>query len=133
MTQFYLRVRFAETDQMGIAHHSAYVVWLEAARVEWLRERGMSYREWENEGVSLAVSGLEINYRSSASFDDELVVDTKLIEAKSRRFKFAYVIKRGDVKLAEAFSLHTPTDQRGRAIRLPDKWMQGLEQYLEPL
>lgn len=126
-TQFHLRVRFAETDQMGVAHHGAYVVWLEAARVEWLRERGMSYKEWESEGVSLAVSSIEINYRSSATFDDELVIDTKLIEAKSRRFKFAYVIKHGDVKLAEAYSTHTPTDRKGRAIRLPEKWMKGLE------
>ncbi len=133
MTQFRLRVRFAETDQMGIAHHSAYVVWMEAARVEWLRERGMSYREWENEGVSLAVSGIEINYRSSARFDDELVIETKLIEAKSRRFKFAYTIKCNDTKLAEAYSVHTPTDRTGKAIRLPEKWSRGLERYLEPL
>ncbi len=133
MTQFHLRVRFAETDQMGIAHHSSYVVWMEAARVEWLRERGMSYKAWEAEGVSLAVSGIEISYRSSATFDDELVIDTKLIEAKSRRFKFAYVIKRHDVKLAEAFSVHTPTDRTGRAIRLPEKWMNGLGGYLEPV
>lgn len=131
MTQFRLRVRFAETDQMGIAHHGAYVVWLEAARVEWLRERGMSYKQWESEGVSLAVSGIEINYRSSATFDDELVIETKLIEAKSRRFKFAYIIRRGDTKLAEAFSTHTPTDRTGRAIRLPDTWMKGIEGYLE--
>jgi acyl-CoA thioester hydrolase len=133
MTQFRVRVRFAETDQMGIAHHSSYVVWMEAARVEWLRERGMSYRAWEEEGVSLAVSGIEINYRSSARFDDELIIDTKLVEAKSRRFKFAYIIRRGDIKLAEAYSVHTPTDQTGKAIRLPEKWMQGLKQYLEPL
>ncbi len=116
---------------MGIAHHSAYVVWMEAARVEWLRERGMSYREWEEEGVSLAVSGIEINYRSSAKFDDELVIETKLIEAKSRRFRFAYIIKRDNVKLAEAYSVHTPTDRTGKAIRLPEKWMNGLEAYLE--
>jgi acyl-CoA thioester hydrolase len=131
VTQFRLRVRFAETDQMGIAHHSAYVIWMEAARVEWLRERDMSYKEWEGEGVSLAVSGIEINYRSSATFDDELVIDTKLVEAKSRRFKFAYTIRCGDTKLAEAYSTHTPTDQTGRAIRLPEKWMKGLEGYLE--
>jgi acyl-CoA thioester hydrolase len=133
MTHYHLRVRFAETDQMGIAHHSSYVVWMEAARVEWLRERGMSYKAWEEEGLSLAVSGIEINYRSSATFDDELIIDTKLIEAKSRRFKFAYIIWRGKVKLAEAYSTHTPTDRTGRAIRLPEKWMHGLEKSPEPV
>jgi acyl-CoA thioester hydrolase len=133
MTQFRLRVRFAETDQMGIAHHSSYVVWMEAARVEWLRERSMSYKAWEDEGVSLAVSGIEIEYRNSSFFDDELVIATKLALAKSRRFKFEYVITRvsDNLFIARGSSLHTPTDKTGRAIRLPEKWFQGLAQYLE--
>jgi acyl-CoA thioester hydrolase len=134
MTQFRLRVRFAETDQMGIAHHGAYVVWMEAARVEWLRERGMSYKEWEREGVSLAVSGIDLEYRASATFDDELIIETNLIEARSRRFRFRYVITRvaDNAFLAKGSSLHTPMDQTGRAIRLPEKWLRGLERYLEP-
>jgi acyl-CoA thioester hydrolase len=134
MTQFRLRVRFAETDQMGIAHHSSYVVWMEAARVEWLRERGMSYKEWEDEGVSLAVSGIELDYRTSAVFDDELVIETKLIEAKSRRFRFGYMIKRvaDNALLAKGTSLHTPMDKTGKAIRLPEQWFQDLAKYLEP-
>jgi acyl-CoA thioester hydrolase len=133
LTQFRLRVRFAETDQMGIAHHGAYIIWMEAARVEWLRERGMSYKEWEEEGVSLAVSGIELEYRSSSFFDDELVIETKLIEARSRRFRFGYVVKRvGDnVLLVKGTSLHTPMDKTGKAIRLPEKWFKDLEQYLE--
>jgi acyl-CoA thioester hydrolase len=134
MTQFRLRVRFAETDQMGIAHHSAYIVWMEAARVEWLRERGMSYKEWEKEGVSLAVSGIELEYRTSSGFDDELVIKTKLVEAKSRRFRFEYQVMRetDKVMIARGSSTHTPMDKTGRAIRLPDRWLHGLEQYLEP-
>jgi acyl-CoA thioester hydrolase len=118
---------------MGIAHHGAYIIWMEAARVEWLRERGMSYKEWEEEGVSLAVSGIELEYRSSSFFDDELVIETKLIEARSRRFRFGYVVKRvGDnVLLVKGTSLHTPMDKTGKAIRLPEKWFKDLEQYLE--
>jgi acyl-CoA thioester hydrolase len=133
MTQFRLRVRFAETDQMGIAHHSSYVVWMEAARVEWLRERGMSYRQWEEEGVSLAVSGIELEYRTSSQFDDELLIDTKLIEAKSRRFKFEYKVMRESdtVMIARGSSTHTPMDKTGKAIRLPEKWLKALETYLE--
>ena len=73
-----LRVRFAETDQMGIAHHGAYVIWMEAARVEWLRGIGMNYRDLEAGGVSLAVSELQISYRHSAAFDDLLSVKTSL-------------------------------------------------------
>lgn len=131
-SRFLLRVRFAETDQMAVAHHSAFVVWLEAARVEWLRERGLSYRAMEDEGVSLAVSGLEINYRASARFDDEITIETTMTEAKSRRFRYVYRVLRGDTLLATGATLHTPTDREGRAIRLPEKWLAKLAAGLEP-
>ncbi|MDZ7703725.1 MAG: thioesterase family protein [Trueperaceae bacterium] len=121
-----LRVRFAETDQMGIAHHSAYVVWLEAARVEWLRDRGVSYRELEDEGVSLAVSQVSIDYRRSLCFDDEVTIDTTLSVAKSRRFRYDYRLTRGDDLIALASTLHTPMDRTGRAIRFPQKWFDRL-------
>lgn len=117
---------------MGIAHHSAYVVWLEAARVEWLRERGLSYRAMEDSGVSLAVSGVELHYRASARFDDLLTVETVMTEAKSRRFKYVYRVLRGDTLLAVGATLHTPTDRQGRAIRLPEKWLAKLAAGLEP-
>jgi acyl-CoA thioester hydrolase len=127
MTPYSLYVRFAETDQMGIAHHSAYVIWMEAARVDWLRQHGMSYRSWEESGVSLAVSGIEIEYRAAAKFDDEIAVETKLVEAKSRRFTFEYHLFRGTQLLAVGKSVHTPTDRSGKAIRLPQEWIRRLE------
>ena len=128
-----LRVRFAETDQMGIAHHSAYVVWMEAGRVEWLRERGLSYRELEDEGVSLAVSGLELGYRTAARFDDEIEVETRLVEARSRRFRFTYrLIRTSDAALlATGATIHVPTDESGRAIRLPQDWLDQLSQLVQ--
>ena len=64
MTTAKLRVRFAETDQMGIVHHSNYAIWFELARVNWLDDRNMSYKEWEDGGVSLAVSELQVQYLS---------------------------------------------------------------------
>lgn len=123
-----LRVRFAETDQMGIAHHSAYVVWLEAARVEWLRARGLSYRRLEDEGVSLAVSALSLSYRAATRFDDELEIEARLEECRSRRVRFAYRLRRADdgALVAEGESVHTPTDRDGRAIRLPPAWLERL-------
>lgn len=132
MSQAIIRVRFAETDQMGIAHHSAYVVWCEAGRVEWLRHRGLSYRDMEDEGTSLAVSHVEIAYRAAARFDDELVVATRLEEARSRRVAFAYRITReGDgTLLATARSEHVPTDREGRAVRLTDRWLTPLREFL---
>ena len=123
-----LRVRFAETDQMGIAHHGSYVPWLEMGRVEWLRERGLSYRDMEDEGVSLAVSSLEIAYRSAVRFDDELVVETRLVEGRSRRFTFGYRVAYAEAGrlVATATSIHTPIDADRRAIRLPEIWRDAL-------
>jgi len=131
-----LRVRFAETDQMRVAHHAAYVVWLEAARVEWLRERGLHYRDLEDEGVSLAVAGLSVQYRAAARFDDELTIDVRLLEARSRRVRIGYRVERADdgerVTLALAETLHVPTDASGRAIRLPGGWLTAMQGWLEP-
>jgi acyl-CoA thioester hydrolase len=132
-----LRVRFAETDQMRIAHHSAYVVWFEAARVEWLRERGLRYRDLEDEGVSLAVQRIEIQYREAARFDDRMRVTTRLSGVKSRRVRFSYVLERLDeagepqALLAMATTEHTPTGSDGRALRLPDSWRSALERWAD--
>ena len=130
-----LRVRFAETDQMGIAHHSSYVLWLEAARVEWLRERGVSYVEMERSGVSLAVSGVNIKYRAAAYFDDEVEIETRLVEGKSRRFRYAYRLTRVDdgVLLAAAETTHTPVERSGRAVRLSKDWLEKLEPHLQTI
>lgn len=122
-----LRVRFAETDQMGVAHHSAYVVWLEAARIEWLRDRGLDYRRLEEAGVALAVSALSVQYLKSSRFDDELTVDAELTELKSRRARFRYVIRRGEGRIATADSLHTPITPSGRVTRLPVVWLKRLQ------
>ncbi len=130
-----LRVRFAETDQMGVAHHSSYVLWLEAARVEWLRERGISYAKMERSGVSLAVSGVKIDYRAAAHFDDEVEIETKLVEGKSRRFRYVYKLTRtaDGALLATGETTHTPVDRSGRAIRLSRDWLEKLEPHLQTL
>ncbi len=127
-TTLSLRVRFAETDQMGVVHHSRWAVWLEAARVEWLRERGLSYRELEDTGVSLAVSELSVRYRAAARFDDLLEVTARLDEGRSRRFIFSYTVRRpaDGTLLAEARTVHVPTDRSGRAIRMSSEWLAAL-------
>lgn len=125
-----LRVRFAETDQMGVAHHSAYVIWLEAARVEWLRRRNMSYRQIEDAGISLAVSRLEVAYRAAAYFDDLLTITAKLAGVRSRRVTYEYRIYRGRTLLATATTEHVPTDRSGRAVTLPERWLEPLRELL---
>lgn len=127
------RVRFAETDQMGVAHHSAYVVWLESARVEWMRERDLSYRELEEQGVSMAVAALEVRYRRAARFDDLIHVDCRLEALRSRYGRYRYTLKGDDDQLlATAVTEHVPTDRRGRAVRLPRPWLEALDRLVEP-
>lgn len=123
-----LRVRFGETDQMGVAHHSAYVLWFEAGRVEWMRQVGMSYRAMEDDGLSLAVGEMGVTYRAASRFDDLLEVTTRLVELRSRRLRFDYeVVRQGDaVLIATGFTMHVPTDRSGAAVRLPERWRAPL-------
>lgn len=118
---------------MGVAHHAAYVVWLEAARVEWMRDRGLSYREMEDSGVSMAVSGLELHYRRAARFDDVLRVDCRLVSLRSRYGRYAYqLLNERNELVASGATDHVPTDRRGRAVRLPSAWLDALQPHLEP-
>jgi len=128
-----VRVRFAETDQMAVAHHGAYAAWLEVARVEWLRAHGFSYTDLEAQGVSLAVSRLSVRYRGAARFDDELSVETRLMAAGSRGCRFAYVVRRvvDGALIARAETDHVAVDRRGRAVRIPDAWHAFLERQVE--
>jgi acyl-CoA thioester hydrolase len=127
------RVRFAETDQMGVAHHAAYVVWLEAARVEWMRERGLSYRELEDSGVSMAVSALTVRYRRAVRFDDRLRVDCRLTAVRSRYGRYAYrLVSEDGALVATAVTEHVATDRRGKAVRLPAAWLTAFEEHVEP-
>lgn len=116
---------------MGVAHHAAYVVWLEAARVEWMRERGLSYRELETSGISMAVAALDLRYRRAAVFDDVLTIDCSLVALRSRYGRFHYRLIGGNgERVAEATTEHVPTDRRGRAVRLPDPWLASLREHV---
>lgn len=128
-----LRVRFVETDQMGVVHHSAYVPWLEAGRVEWLRDRGLSYREMEDAGLSLAVAHVAVEYRAACYFDDVLNIMSVLTAVRSRGVSFTYRITRpaDGALVATAETRHVPTDRSGKAVRLPERWLSPLVALLE--
>jgi acyl-CoA thioester hydrolase len=96
-----IRVRYAETDAMGIVHHAVYPVWMELGRSDFLRELGQSYAEWEAQGVMMSVGELQVKYRASAKYDELVEVRTRLAEAGRRKLVFAYEIWRAEVKLAE--------------------------------
>lgn len=90
---FPFRVRYSETDQMGVVYYGNYAQYLELGRTEWLREMGFSYKWMEENGVMLPVVNLNINYKQSACYDDELTVTTSLKKIPSYRIEFAYEIK----------------------------------------
>jgi acyl-CoA thioester hydrolase len=89
-----VRVRFGETDLMGIVHHGSYVAYLEVARVEWLRRRGVTYASWAEQGLHLPVVELALKYRAPARFDDELELDTTLGEVRAASLRFDYRLVR---------------------------------------
>jgi acyl-CoA thioester hydrolase len=86
------KVRYAETDQMGVVHHANYALYLEAARLDWLNQFGISYKKMEEEGIFLPVYELSSKYIKSAFFDDEITVETSLREKPGVKIIFDYVI-----------------------------------------
>lgn len=115
-----LRVRYAETDAMGIVHHATYPVWMELGRSDFLRSLGQSYAEWEARGVRLVVNELRVRFRSPAFYDERIQVHTRLQEAGRRRLTFAYTIARDGVLLVEGETVHLVAGTDNRARVLPD-------------
>ncbi len=116
-----LRVRYVETDQMGVVHHSAYLAWMEVARTEYLRVRGVPYRSLEDRGIRMPVLAISLRYRQPARYDDEVLVKARLVQANGVRFAFEYDILRapGEVLLASGRTEHASTDLNGKPCRLP--------------
>lgn len=124
-----VRVRYAETDQMGIVYYANYFVWMELGRVECLRALGLAYKRMEAEdGVLLAVTEASCRYRSPALYDDEVVVRTHLVESRSRTVGFDYALRRetdGEL-LATGSTRHAYMGRDGRVMRLPQKYREFL-------
>lgn len=116
-----LRVRYAETDQMGVVYHGNYFAWFEVGRVELLRQVGWSYRTLEGDGLSLPVIEATCQYRHPARYDDELEIRTTGRMATALRVEFTYELVRVEDErlLATARTLHVPITRDGRPCRLP--------------
>jgi acyl-CoA thioester hydrolase len=117
--QHSIRVRYAETDQMGVAHHAAYVPWFEEARIEWLRARGRSYRQLEIEGVFMPVIEMTVRYRRSLRFDDQASLFTTVVASGPSRLCFATRIMHGEALCAEATVTVAAVDAAGKPRRMP--------------
>ena len=122
ITAVELRVRYAETDQMGVAHHSHYLVWCEVARTDHMRRRGVTYREIETRGLRLAVVSASVRFRQSARYDDLLSVRCWVREVASRRVVFGYAIDRPDdgTLVATAETALIALDAGLRLTSIPD-------------
>ena len=124
-----LRVRYAETDTMGVVHHASYLVWFEVGRGEYFRALGQDYGQWEDQGVLLPVSELQARYQTPAVYGDVVTVGTWLREVRSRTVTLGYQVCHANngQPLATGWSKHICADAQGRARRLPPEMLQALE------
>jgi acyl-CoA thioester hydrolase len=121
-----LRVRYAETDQMGIVYHSNHIIWFEVGRVELMRQMGFSYRDMEREdGRFIAVAEVTCRYRAPAYYDEEILVRTWLKSVRESVVIFSYELLRaeGRALLAEGETTHIVTDMNMKIAALPEKYL----------
>jgi acyl-CoA thioester hydrolase len=125
-----LRVRYSETDRMGIVYHGAYVSWFEVARTEYCRAAGFPYRRMEDDGLLILVTRVECVYRSPARYDDRVFVRARVTDLASRGLAFAYeVVGEKGQRLADGATRHVFADVAGRRARAPEEVLAALERF----
>jgi len=121
-----LRVRYAETDQMGVVYHSNHFIWFEVGRVELLRQLGFSYRDMEREdGLFIAVGEVKCRYRAAVHYDEEVVVRTRLKNVRDSVIVFSYELVQAETGalLAEGETTHIVTDAKMNVTALPERYL----------
>ena len=128
MVDFEIRVRYAETDQMGVAYYANYLVWFEVGRAEFCRKKGFIYADLEKLGYRLAVTDAKCHYRNSARYDDIVIVRTRLKELNKRMISFGYQILRKDQEelIAEGETRHICLDSTNKPKSLPEAFLAQL-------
>jgi acyl-CoA thioester hydrolase len=128
-----LRVRYAETDQMGVVYHSNHFIWFEVGRVELLRQLGFSYRDMESQDNRfIAVAEAKCRYRAPARYDEEVLVRTQLLNVRESVVHFGYELRRAadGALLAEGETTHIVTDANMKIAALPEKYMTAFRAAL---
>jgi acyl-CoA thioester hydrolase len=123
------RVRYAETDQMGVVYHSNFVIWFEVGRVEMLRQVGFTYRGMEKQdGTHIAVVDMRCRYKAPARYDDLVTIRTRLVNVRDSMLHFAYEIVRSedDTLLAEGETVHIVVDSEFKRVPLPQRFLSSL-------
>ena len=126
------RVRYAESDQMGIAYYSNYFVWFETARTELFRECGIPYSEMEKEGLFLPASECHCNYSAPARYDEVLEIRCWITEVRTRAVRFQYEVLRGDAAIARGHTIHVCTDRNAKPRLIPSNIREILLEISEP-
>lgn len=120
-----IRVRFAETDAQGIAHHANYLVWFEVARVDFLEHVAGGYQRLRDEGIEALVLDAHVSYRAPARFDDRLAVHARCVAMRGARFRFEYVVEREGALLADGWTAHATVHAHSlRPCRTP-LWLRA--------
>jgi acyl-CoA thioester hydrolase, YbgC/YbaW family len=124
------KVRFVETDMMGVVHHSNYLRWFEMARVEYLRSAGIELLDLMNDGIVFPITKVECKYSASAVFDDWLLINVVMVSFNKAKMEFAYqVFREKDGKLlTEGFTQNLFTNSSGVITRLPDRYFERLKE-----
>ena len=120
-----VRVRYAETDQMGVVYHANYLVWFEVGRVEFMRQRGLNYKQMEMEdGCGIAVVEATVRFKAPARYDDELIVETRVLKARGPVVHFGYKILRGEdgLLLCEGETVHIVVGRDMKRTTMPKKY-----------
>jgi len=127
-----IRVRYAETDQMGVVYHSNYFIWFEVGRVELMRQLGISYREMEEDGCLIAVVDARCRYKSPARYDDELIVRTHLKNVRETMVHFSYELLRvgEESLLAEGETTHIVINKQMNRVPLPEQYVAVFRQAM---
>ncbi len=123
-------VRYAETDQMGIVHHTSYLVWLEEGRSQWMRTQGHSYSQFEEEGLLLAVSEIHVRYKQPDQKDQKVTVRCWVESVRSRRVQFNYEVVEAETGtiFVSGHTQHICLDREGKVTKIPPKWQEFLRQ-----
>lgn len=129
------RVRFVETDLMGVVHHSNYFRWFEMGRVEYMRQAGVFLTDLLEEGIIFPIRDVSCQYRSPARFDDLICIETTMAELSPVKMVFGYQIMKveGNVLLATGKTINLFTNSTGKIIRLPGKYYERLQTFTEGL
>ena len=128
-SKVFIKVRYQETDQMGVVYHGNYFTWFEVSRIELLDQLGCRYRDLEKEGFMLPVLHCEAKFLMPARFDDSLEVIATIGEIPRARITISYEVTRGADLLARGQTVHAFTDTSGKLVRPPERFLQAFSRH----